>query len=75
MYSSGVLNGWLIFYELFCEGPDLRKYALMSVRGLMGIMNSYCMALAILSNLNQCNKDIIVLVNITIIYIGIVCAV
>ena len=39
VYFSGFLNEWLIFNELFCEGPSaLRKYALTAVRGL----KNYC---------------------------------
>ena len=39
MYFSGFLNEWLIFYELFCEGPSaLRKYALTAVRGLRRVV-------------------------------------
>ena len=37
---SGFLNEQLIFYEMFCEGPALRKYALTAVRGL----NHFCKA-------------------------------
>ena len=35
VYFWGFLKEWLIFYELFCEGPSaLLKYALTAVRGL-----------------------------------------
>ena len=41
-YFSGFLNEWLLFYDLFCEGPcDLRIYASMAVRGLaMGVVTA-----------------------------------
>ena len=45
LHFSGFLNKWLIFYELFCEGPSaLRKYALIGgerVKETEGDIRSY----------------------------------